>query len=64
MGKAKFSEGAGCNLGVSPMVMRNCEVGSLSEMTAKVPSFGFVKHFIILCLHIKRTSVSTGSYLN
>lgn len=37
-------------------------VGNLSEMVAKLPSFGFVKHFIILCLHIKRTSALTGSY--
>lgn len=31
-------------------------MGSLSEMVAKLPTFGFVKHFIILYLHIKRTS--------
>lgn len=39
-------------------------MGSLSKMATKLPSFGCVKHFIILCLLIKRTAASTGSHLN
>lgn len=38
--------------------------GRVSTMAAKLPSFGFVKHFIISCLLIKRTGALTGSYLN
>lgn len=39
-------------------------VGSLSKVAAKLPSFGCVKHFIILRLVIKGIGALTGSYLN